>query len=263
MYFYTVNQNMSILHFDTITSNYIQNDPFNTRFTLANAIHRVRSIQLKSLELPVGFFNVRNSGTLNIVTISINNVDYSITLSPKNYTTASNLCTDINTLFSGVTFATASTVTFSAAGSYINVALTSTGITQFSIVDTQLSNYILGLKSSNNAAISGGTTASITASSVINLNVDNYLNMYLENVPTDNNYNFNGILCSFKVSLNGVYGNIIYNNDETVFKQTVFISDENFILRELRICIFDRFGNPIVNNGLDYSFSLEIKNFVE
>lgn len=254
---------MSILHFDTIASNYIQSDPFKTRFTLSNAISRVRSIQLKSIELPIGFFNVRNSGTLNVVTISINNVAYSITLSPKNYTTTASLCTDINTLFSAVTFATTSTVTFSPSGNFINVGLSSTGITQFSIVDTQLNNYILGLKSSNNSAITGGITATISGQNVFNLNVDNYLNMYLENVPTDNNYNFNGVLCSFKVSLNGVYGNIIYNNDENVFKQTVFISDENFVLREIRITMFDRFGNQIVNNGLDYSFSLEIKNNVE
>jgi predicted aspartyl protease len=166
-------------------------------------------------------------------------------------------------LFTTVNFAVTSTVTFSVSGNFINIALVSTGITQFSVIDTQLNNFILGLKLSNTSVITGGTTASITGSNVINLNIDNYLNMHLENVPTDNNHNFNGVLCSFKVSLNGVYGTIIYNNDENVFKQTVYISDENYILRELRISFYDRFGNAVINNGLDYSFSLEIKNYID
>lgn len=249
---------MNILHFDTISSNYDPslNDPFRATMSISNPLHKVSQIFLKSIELPIGFFNIRASGTLNILTISLNNIRYSITLLAKNYTTPTSLINDINTLFTSVSFPVTTTVTFSVSGNYINVAITSVGITQFSIIDTQLSNYILGLKSFNNSVIASSTSASISATNVWCLNPDNYLNMFLENVPSDGNSNFNGRFCSFKISLNGINGMIVYNNDENIFKQSVGISDENFILREIKVTMYDRFGNTISNNGLDYSFSL-------
>ena len=248
----------NILHFDTINSNYDPslNDPFRTSMILSNPIAGVRSINLKSIELPIGFFNVRVSGTLNQVTISLNNVNYTITLVSKNYTTISSLCTDINTAFTSVNFGVSTTVTFTASGNYVNVSITSTGITQFSIVNTLLSQYVLGLRSTNTAVIASSTSATISSTNIWNLGCDNYLNMFLENIPVGGNSNHNGKLCSFKISLNGVNGMVMFNNDENLFKQSVHISDEYYILREMKVVMYDRFGNNLSNNGLDYSFSL-------
>ena len=52
--------NKQIIHFDTYYSSPITNS-FNTVFKLPNPLHKIQQIKLKSLELPISFFNCRSN----------------------------------------------------------------------------------------------------------------------------------------------------------------------------------------------------------
>ena len=83
-------------HYSTTT------DSFNANFILSNPLRKVEKMYLKSVELPIGFTNVRtnfNSFVISISNASGNNYTSStITLTNNNYTDISSLLTDINTL---------------------------------------------------------------------------------------------------------------------------------------------------------------------
>jgi hypothetical protein len=76
--------NLQILHFDTIGQWSVQTPtsafyktgfhPFNLTLSLPNQISKVKKIYLKSVELPVGFTNIRDTNTSNLLSMSIANV---------------------------------------------------------------------------------------------------------------------------------------------------------------------------------------------
>ena len=100
----------------------------------------------------------------------------------------------------------------------------------------------------------------LTARQPYNLNYDNYLNMYLYNVsnpPIQANTN----LCTFKIPLNASNGVIYYLSENSAFSQYVDFSNSNYIMTTLTVQIFDRYNNILMNNGLDWSFTLAIENY--
>ena len=59
--------NLSFLHFDTTLRNNQSADPFSSTFTLANPIRNIKKIYLKSVEMPIGFFNIRQNYIFSFV----------------------------------------------------------------------------------------------------------------------------------------------------------------------------------------------------
>ena len=55
------------LHFDSVDASYVS-DPFNARFPLAQKLTDVHTISLKSLEMPINFFNIRTG--MNQITVN-------------------------------------------------------------------------------------------------------------------------------------------------------------------------------------------------
>jgi len=53
--------NLNFLHFDTALKDVSSDDPFNCSLTLANPLRGVKRIYLKSCEIPIGFFNIRET----------------------------------------------------------------------------------------------------------------------------------------------------------------------------------------------------------
>jgi hypothetical protein len=242
-----------LIHFDSIFGQKA-NDPFLTTFNIP-PLENVSSIYLKSIEIPIAFDNVRNSGTLNQFSITLNSVVYSITLTSNNYTSIAQLCTDITTAFSLLSLPSSSVVTVSVVSKNVTVSIVSGSAITFTVNDTQLAYYVLGfIKQSSQV------NQTINALNRFNLNVDNYLNFSFSNLSVRNS-NANSTVSSYKIPLNGVNGEIIYFQENVSFKQRIDLSLPN-IVNSLKVSINDRFGNVLINNGNDYSFSLgfEIKN---
>ena len=56
---------LRFLHFDTSLRTDIKDDPFQCTLTLASPIRNIKKIYLKSCEIPVGFFNIRQPYTFS------------------------------------------------------------------------------------------------------------------------------------------------------------------------------------------------------
>ena len=116
-----------------------------------------------------------------------------------------------------------------------------------------MSKYILGFRTTDTLA----TNIFASSSSNYNLNVDNYINIY---IPNFNSYNANqnGSWSTFKLPLNSINNQVYFYQEGQSFEQSIDISDDNLVLSSLTVYILDRFGNNLNPNGLDYSFTLAI-----
>jgi hypothetical protein len=168
------------------------------------------------------------------------------------YTSISALLADINTAAAATIVANTPTfaVTSSTTTPY-RVTITSAASTLV-VVDTNLSRYMLGLRSTD--TFSGGV---LTGSANYNLSVDNYLNFSISSLPASSQ-NVNGSLCTFKIPLNATNNSIFYYLENSCFQQWVDVQDPNYVFSGLTVAIKDRFGNDINPQGGDHSFSLKI-----
>ena len=179
------------LHFDSINSNYTTASAFDTTYVLTTPLQNVVKIHLESLEMPINFTTVRDStGSLNTISFIINSTTYTYTLPNKNYSVITDLLTDLNTLLYAVgvyrlVFTTTSlstplnltssnngtTTTLTDKRIKITISSTDSTIFTYKLVDTQLLNYVLGIKSKPTSL--GVLGDSIYGLSDYNLNIDN------------------------------------------------------------------------------------------
>jgi hypothetical protein len=244
------------MEFINLDTNYsTTTDSFNANFNLSNPLRKVEKIYLKSVELPIGFTNVRtnfNSFVISISTTATNSVyvNTTITLTNKNYTDINSLLTDINTLL------TARNINLSFqlnSNNLIQIVKTGT-INRYYFTTSNLLNIILGFTTSTALSAVNTTGATITAIRQPNLNFDNYISLFIKNIP--HNSSSSNQLISFKIPLNSS-GNIVYFNSENIsFSQYITITDQNLVVDKLSIVVYDRFGNQLTNNGFDYSLTV-------
>lgn len=250
----TSNQNNSY----TFNISYASLSPnaFNATFQLQNPLHNISKIHLKSIELPIGWNNVRASSKLNIIGVAAScdlsgnysNV-FSISLADKTYTSVSTLIADINSSFLAL-YPTINII-FSLVNGYISVSSTSSIFTtKLYVVPTNLA-YVLGFRK----LLDVQTTGLTTASCVYNLNVDNYINLYISNISSTHSNNANGVLCHFKIITNAVNGVVYYASENNSYSQSINVNYW-IPINNLCVSITDRFGYSINSCGLDYSFTL-------
>lgn len=243
---------MLIKHFDTINGSYTTT-PFTSRFNVYPTITGVKKVYLKSIELSIDFPNIRDG--LNTFTIKYNNNLYSINLGNKVYTSISTLISDLNSAYTGVIAGVL--VVFSLSGNLINLTLTGITPLTFTIVNTLLSDYVLGFKSSTSS--SSGNSYSIIANIPYLLNVDNYLVFNITNLSLNNNNNSDR-LCHFKIPLNANNGMVYFENEYSNLTQYSLNTDDKKIIDYLLIDVRDRFGNQLTSYNNDFSFTLGFEN---
>ena len=256
-------QKKQFLHFDTINSTY-KTDSFNTSFKLCTVYQRVSRLYLKSIELPIGFCNVRSS--YNTISYNIiQNVTFTKTfkLPEKTYNSIALFLFDLNAAFL-TSITPFLSINESAPVFSINPLNTNKIIMIQTLIGTQMTlngagflpSYFLGYN--NDISTKSGNIVTTYFSNVYNLNFDNYLNMTFTNLPlntTDNSL----VACSFKIPLNSIQNVIYFNSENSSFTQDININDIHYIFSKLGVVITDRYGNSINSNGLDFSFSLGIE----
>jgi hypothetical protein len=236
------------LHVDTTstTSNTVIKanngaDSFNCSILLGAEHRKLRRVALKSAEIPLGFFNIR--APYNVLTINIAGVLTSYTFSPGNY----NATTFLNTLNNTVT---------PAVGSFFLNTLTNT-IQYTSVVgsssivgDPGTLGYFMGFQTSQVGVI-------IVAAKSYNIDFDNYICIYIENLR---NSCLEPYPCTFKIPITVQKGGVQNYMADNTFKQSIEIFDPNYRIDRLNIQVRDRFGNPLSNNGIDWSMTIEIES---
>lgn len=229
------------IHYDSIFSN---NSIFN------NVIHNISSIkqiQLASMELPITFFNVRDG--LNTLHFVYNNIQYDLTIQPNQYNSITDLITELNSKLITVLNNTSINLKFDQNPLFIGKLIISTTIktNSFSFsFNSILANSILGINTSD-LCING----ILLCSNNYNLNIDNYINMVINELPMRYNTN-NMVKCTFRIPLSNSYNQVMFYGG---YIQQDYICNPVKDLSTLEVIFYDRFGIPLVFSS-NYSFSL-------
>ena len=133
---------VSTVHLDSYTATQLTDNSntsgisksyYNVQFQLNNVYRNVRKVKLLSLELPVGFANVRPG--LNEIKMLIYGVQYSVFVVESVYTTINDLITAVNTALSS--HASGYTFTVSLYNTEFLMISSNIGVAnQWSIIDT-------------------------------------------------------------------------------------------------------------------------------
>lgn len=265
VYTTTMTTRYQFIHFDSSTASYI-NDPLNTsgneltpynaKFSMSQGFSKIRRVHLKSLELPVGFTNIRK-GCTDSFQFVLNNQTYSIVLNENYHKTIDSLLTDLNTALQGKV----PSVNIVASLDINKISLTFSGtttVTQFRVIDTNFSKFVLGFRGDRDTLTGLYYKAKY---SNYNLFYDNYI---LMSIPSLNavNASMTGKNCTFKIPLNTITNQVYYYFDHMAFSQWVDITDQRLRITDITVVLYDKFGKNINPNGLDYSFTLAIEYFV-
>ena len=221
---------------------YKQNgNPFQSTIILGNRHRRIRTAALKDAQVPVGFYNVRapyNSIVLNGVTY---------TVPPGNY----NITSLINALNAQITSAVG---VFSTTSTTNQVSFTSNNGQVIIGVPPLSLGYFLGFTSGQTAP---GTTTTVTGTNSYITNFDTCLYIWIQNLGTSS---LDGQQITYKIPNTTGSGSIIQYTEGQSWKQKIEITDRSNRLDRLIITVIDRFGNVLNNNGLDWTFTLEIES---
>ena len=216
-------------------------DSFNCSVILGQTHRKIRRVALKSVEMPVGFYNIR--APYNTLTINVAGTLSSYTFSPGNYSTT----TFLNTLNNTVT---------PAVGSFFLNTLTNkiqyTSVVGASSIvgDPGTLGYFMGFTSDQIGVI-------IVANKSYSIDFDNYVCIYIENLR---NSCMEPFAATFKIPITVQKGGVENWTSDNRFKQSIEIFDPDYKIDRLNIQVRDRFGNPLSNNGIDWSMTLEIES---
>lgn len=131
--------------------------------------------------------------------------------------------------------------------------------TSFSIIDTNLSKYVLGFRGLyDSLPTTVGVSPTYNASnSNWNLNYDNYISLYIPSLGSS--CSMSNQLQTFKIPLNTVTNQVYFYQEGSSFRHWVDITDSNFTISNITIIVYDKFGNNLNPNGLDFSFTLSLE----
>lgn len=241
-----------LIHIDTasvanVTSTYnnygpqpavtkLNGNPFQCQVILGNRHRRIRSVALKNAQIPVGFYNVRapyNSLQIDSTVYTVQPGNYSIT----------NLINAINSLI------TISIGEFAVDPLTNSITFTSgSGVPLLTVTQPSLL-YFLGFTN-------GQQGVSITATYSYIVNWDTYLNIWIENLGQSS---LEPAQITYKVPLSVGSGGVQQYAEAATHVQKIEVTDRGVRLDRLNIEVQDRFGALLNNNGIDWSFTLEIE----
>ena len=240
------------IHLESGKSQYVDSNCFNSKFILNQPIHKLRRITLKCMEIPVSFPNIREN--TNTIIFVLNGINYTISILEKNYSSIYEILDAINSRLQ-----TYQGITISFLLNSINkvyVSFTGTFPTTFSIIETNLSKWILGFRSTDSLIKTGVVSCFYNASTRFNMNIDNYITVLITNLVNENGHDNQS---TFKVSFNAEYNQIFYYNEFLSYTQFVSNLDYKQVMVDMNIKILDRFGFQLFSN-LDYSMTLLIES---
>jgi len=220
------------IHIDTSSKSVATANPFDCT-VLLNHVHRnIRKVALKNVQMPIGFYNIRSP--YNSFTINSN----AYTVNPGNY----NLGTLVNTLNGLVT---------PSVGSFSVSGLTNTfQYTPAQGVSVPLSGTLMNL-----LGFTSGQSGVAQNSYIINF--DTYVYLYFPDFGTSSKENTLG---TFKIPINVSSGAILQWSENIQNEQYVIATDQSKFIDRIIVRVIDRYGNVLNNNGIDWSFTLEVQS---
>jgi len=115
---------------------------------------------------------------------------------------------------------------------------------------------MLGFRTAQNIM----TIRNTIAPSVYQLNIDNYINIFISNLSSTNNItNAHGSACHFKVILNAINNTMYYASENNTYSQFIEVNN-SLPINNLNIIIYDRWGYNLNSSGLDYSITFCVES---
>jgi hypothetical protein len=258
--------------------NYLQTSNYN--ITLPQRISEVKSISLRSIEIPMTFYNISSNLGNNYfkITNTVSNNTHVITIADGQYDTSS-ITTAINNAI-GALSTDDKFITFSISGSSsafiatnsqiiaLDFAVTTTGESDKYNVKSKL-GWLLGFR---NLSYTVTTAATTNSEAFIDLNGPRYLYLALEEFNKGNQNSFVSPLYTSIVNKNIIarisldkashgYGTILPAN---ILNGLLVSDDRNYSgkvdLLKLNVQLLDETGNLMALNGMDFSFCLEVQH---
>ena len=253
-----------IINYDTINSNKVNNNAFNTIIPLNQSLNRIKKVYLRSIEVPsiMNFRAPYNVFYYSITNVSLVTTKYSFSMPEKNYTSMYALLLDLNAVIVtniqpkllltevapvfSISILDASKV--SVTYSYLTSVIT--------FHDEGVLFYYMGRGQFSAPTVTlGPTLRTVTLQFlyVYNLNFDTYINLYFSNISSINKNN-NNYPCDFKIIM--MSNSLTYSfNDETSCNQYIEITNVE-CLNNLNVTLYDRYNNLLFSIH-DFSFTLE------
>ena len=215
----------------------VSGNPFQCTVILGNRHRAIRSLTLKNVQMPVGWYNVRAPYN----TMNVNSISYTIT--PGNYS--------ITTLLAALnTTVTSSVGAFSTGSLNNNIQFSSAaGIATMNVQPLTLLSF-MGFTDGQQGTAFYGTNSYI-------VNFDTYVRIWIENLGTSS---MEPSQTTFKVPVTVGSGSIMHWLENAQNSQTTIVTDRGVRLDRLNIQVLDRYGNILSNSGIDWSFTLEIES---
>lgn len=249
--------------------NYLQTTNYN--ITLPERIPDVVTMTLKSVEIPISFYNISSNIGNNCFNITIGGTTTLITIPDGNYDNTT-LKSAINTALTGYSliynFSNSNSTFNTGSGSItINFAVGSTGATDKYNIKSKL-GWILGFRNISYTI----TTAVTTSESFIDLNGPRYLYLAIDEFNKGNQYSFVSPLYTSLINKNIIARISLDNNNHGFgkimpanYSNGLLVSDcRNYTgkidLLKLNVQLLDENGKNISLNGLDFSFCLEVEH---
>jgi hypothetical protein len=249
------------LHVDTASLQTIANsqpfvtktnsNPFQCQVLLGNRHRTFKSVALKNAQIPLGYYNVR--APYNTITVTPSGgVATVYTLTPGNYSTTTAFASALNSAVNPTGGLMSALGTWSFITNTSQVQYTGTNITI--VIPPNLSYptvpSLLGFTSTQTLT---GTTL-VGVNSYI-LNFDTYINIWIENLGTSS---LEPAQITYKIPVSVQNGSILQWAENTQHEQILMVTDNAARVDRLNVMVVDRFGQPLNNNGLDWSFTLEV-----
>jgi len=241
--------NSFTLNIDSLSSQKVttvkgDGNPFNMVYTFNSQHTGIKQCALRSVEMPVGFFNVRPP--FNTITIS----GETLAIPPGNYG-------DVETLIQAISNVSYEhdygifDMTINGYVSFVSGGASGFPLT-FSTVDNGIPNLLqlIGFQNGSTVYTAG---VPIISTFLPRLSFDTYLNIYIPYFGTSSSETYPH---TFKLPVNST-SKITYTTGPN-WDQIVTSTESTLRLNKLEIQVYDRFGNLLDNNGIDWSLTLEI-----
>lgn len=219
----------------------VNGNPFQCSIILGNRHRGIRSISLKNAQIPIGFYTIRPP-------FDTMNINSTVTTVASGFYT-SNTAVFLSAMNTSVGSKGTFTIGNTAKAPFIFTPGTPTTAT-LTVPPSSLLSF-MGFTNGQTA-----TSQPITAPYASILNIDTYISIWIENMGQSS---LEPSQTTFKIPINVQPGAVQYWNELNNNVQKVLVTDRGVRFDRLNITVLDRFGNILDNNGLDWSFTLEIE----
>ena len=244
--------------------------------TLPERVNNVRSLELKSLELPITFFNFSASQENNTFQLRIGASQTTIIIDDGQYD-AGDLVTEVNTKlgaagapFSDISIgiSTSNVATFTNANANpCTLTFDKSDCTSPSSSLASKFGWKVGFRLNEYEIEGSGGTQSGEA--IVTLYLPRYLYFIVDEFSNANPYSFFGLLQNSQISSQQILARMtipttFVNGELRILDQNQFMVTDvrkysnEINIQRLHVSIVDEFGNVIDLNGADFSFCLKL-----